>query len=236
LVGHDEDIAMVPRSIPTLFFVSFVFAAGARGQAVEPPTDTLGAAPPEGGSYLFSDDLSNWVRQDNGKPASWPLVDGILTVGSGNIMSRGRYGDFRLHVEFNVPYLPDKAGQARGNSGVYLQGIYELQVLDSYGLKPQDNDCGAIYKQVAPAVNACKPPLQWQSYDITFRAAKVQDGKARKARVTVVQNGRTILDDREIGPTPGGVSGIKEGDRGPILLQDHGDRVQYRNVWIRPLD
>ena len=128
-------------------------------------------------------------------------------------------------------------GQARGNSGVYLEGIHELQVLDSYGLKSQDNDCGAIYKQVKPRVNACKPPLQWQTYDVTFHKARVKDGKVeKKARVTVIQNGIKIIDDAEISPTPGGIGAINEGDDGPLLLQDHGNAVQYRNIWLKPLE
>src|SRR5205823_7252125 len=142
-----------------------------------------------------------------------------------------KFGDFQLHVEFNVPYMPKAKGQARGNSGVYLDGTYELQVLDSYGLKSQDNDCGAIYKQVAPSVNACKPPLQWQTYDVTFQKARVEGDKVvKKARITVEQNGIKIIDNAEISPTPGGVN-TKEGADGPLLLQDHGDDVQFRNIW-----
>jgi hypothetical protein len=156
-------------------------------------------------------------------------------VGKGSIRTKAEFGDFRLHVEFNVPYMPAAKGQARGNSGVYLDGTYELQVLDSYGLKPRSNDCGAIYQQVVPAFNACKPPLQWQSYDITFRKARKEGDKvAKKARVTAVQNGITIIDDAEVSPTPGGV-GTAEGDDGPIMLQDHKNPIQYRNIWIKPL-
>ncbi len=218
------------------FLLSLALIAHAAGQDVKPKDDTLGSSPPDGAYYLFSADLANWVRQSDKKPAAWPLEDGILTVKGGNIQTRGLYRDFILHVEFNVPYMPDKQGQARGNSGVYLDGIYELQVLDSYGLKLQSNDCGAIYQQIIPSVNACKPPLQWQTYDITFHAAKVKDGKVEKARLTVLHNGITTIDDKEISPTPGGVGGVKEGERGPIMLQDHGNAVQYRNVWIKPLD
>jgi hypothetical protein len=203
------------------------------------PNDTLGARPPEGAIVLFGGEgPTGWVNKDGKTPADWPVEDGILTVGAGkgDVMTEKTFDSFTLHVEFNIPYMPDQKGQARGNSGVYLQGRYELQVLDSYGLKPQDNDCGAIYKQVAPAVNACKPPLQWQSYDVTFHSAKVEDGKAaKKARVTVVQNGVTIIDDREIAPTPGGID-MKEGQAGPLLLQDHGNAVQYRNIWVVPID
>jgi hypothetical protein len=128
--------------------------------------------------------------------------------------------------------MPEAKGQARGNSGVYLTGSHELQVLDSFGLEPKNNECGAIYQQVTPKVNACKPPLQWQTYDVTFHKAKVENGEVvKKARVTVVQNGVTIIDDAEIRPTPGGV-GIKEGADGPLMLQDHGNDVQFRNIWI----
>ena len=132
--------------------------------------------------------------------------------------------------------MPEAKGQGRGNSGVYQQGRYELQVLDSYGLDPQSNDCGAIYQQVIPKVNACKPPLQWQTYDVTFHSAERDGDKVtKKARITVVQNGKTIIDDKEIEPTPGGID-MEAGKPGPILLQDHGNPVQYRNIWIEKID
>jgi hypothetical protein len=216
----------------------YVLLVDGRPQADEPMLhDTVGAQPPAGGIVLFGGkDLSGWVQKDGKTPAVWPVADGAMTVGRGDIRTEKTFGSFRLHVEFNVPSMPEAKGQARGNSGVYLQGRHELQVLDSYGLESQDNDCGAIYKQVAPTVNACKPPLQWQSYDVTFHSAQVADGRtARKARVTVVQNGVTIIDDKEIAPTPGGVD-MKEGQDGPILLQDHGNAVRYRNIWVVPLE
>jgi len=226
----------VTRLFLAALFLSASLTTQSLGQVVALNDDSMGAKPPEGATYLFHDSLANWVKKGGDTPATWPFRDGILTVKGGDIQTRGRFGDFQLHVEFNVPLMPDKTGQARGNSGVYLGGIYELQILDSYGLKLQDNDCGAIYKQIIPSVNACKPPLQWQTYDITFHAAKVTDGKTQRARLTVVQNGVKIIDDKEISPTPGGVGGVKEGDKGPILLQDHGNTVQYRNIWIKPLD
>ena len=153
----------------------------------KPSDETLGAKPPEGALTLFNgESLAGWLSRDGKTPAPWPVADGIMTVRGGDIMTVARFGNFQLHLEFNVPYMPKARGQGRGNSGVYLEGIHELQVLDSYGLKPQDNDCGAIYKQIVPAVNACKPPLQWQTYDVTFHKAVVEDGKVeKKARLTV---------------------------------------------------
>lgn len=203
----------------------------------KPKDATLGARPPAGAIVLLGEgSTEKWVKPDGKTAAGWKLADGILTVGRGNIMTEKTFGNFELHVEFNIPYMPDAHGQGRGNSGVYLTGNHELQVLDSYGLKSQDNDCGAIYKQVAPAVNACKPPLQWQTYDITFHKAVVKDGKVeKKARVTVLQNGVKIIDNAEISPTPGGLD-IPEGKDGPLLLQDHGNPVQYRNIWIKPME
>jgi hypothetical protein len=225
---------------PTLaaFAATLVLAASTRADDAPKPSDaTLGRKPTEGAVVLFDGaNLDAWVKSDGKTPAEWPVQDGIMTVGQGNIQTKRAFGRFQLHLEFSVPYMPDAQGQGRGNSGVYLGGIYELQVLDSYGLKPQKNDCGAIYNQIAPRVNACKPPLQWQTYDVTFRRAEVQDGKVvKKARVTVVQNGITTIDEAEISPCPAGANN-QEGEDGPLLLQDHGNKVQYRNIWLTPLD
>ena len=147
-------------------------------------------------------------------------------------------GHFKLHLEFRVPYLPDAKGQARGNSGVYLQGRYEVQVLDSYGLDSKDNDCGAIYEVAKPLVNACKAPTVWQSYDIDFHAPVFKDGKrVETARVRVVQNGVLIQGNVSISVdnTRAGLGGNGSAP-GPIMLQDHGSPVQYRNIWMVPLD
>jgi hypothetical protein len=203
-----------------------------------PNDSTLGAKPPQGAVVLFDgSSIEGWVKTDGKTPAAWTVEDGVMTVRAkqGAIMTSKTMGDVQLHVEFNVPYMPDARGQGRGNSGVYLTGSYEVQVLDSYGLKQQNNDCGAVYKQVTPRVNACKPPLQWQTYDITFRKAVVSNGKvAKKARITVIQNGVNIIDNAEISVTPGGVD-TPEGSDGPLLLQDHGNPVQFRNIWAKPL-
>ena len=201
---------------PTSLALLVTLTAGSWSMADDPkPNDKMiGLKPPEGATVLLGDSIDPWAKGDGKASADWPVVDGVATVGKGSIRTKDKFNDFRLHLEFNIPSMPDKTGQARGNSGVYLTGIYELQILDSYGLKLQDNDCGAIYKQIIPSVNACKPPLQWQTYDITFHAARREGDKiAKKARLTVVQNGLTIIDDKEISPTPGGVNGgIKEGE------------------------
>jgi hypothetical protein len=228
------------RSVLRLLPLTVLLTAsqGLTASAQEKPNDaTLGARPPEGAVVLLDGkNLDAWAKRDGKSPADWPVADGIVTVGHGDIQTKQRFGDFKLHAEFNVPYMPKAHGQARGNSGVYLDGIYELQVLDSYGLKLRNNDCGAIYTQVVPSVNACKPPLQWQTYDVTFHKAVVDgEGKiVKNARVTVIQNGIKTIDDVEIGPTRGGADN-RAGEDGPILLQDHGNPVQYRNIWLQPI-
>ncbi len=223
--------------MPSLSLLAALSMAGFAAMANETPElePTIGKQPPDGAVVLFDgQELSKWVKRDGQTPAEWPVEDGAMTVGQGNIQSKNTFGDFQLHIEFQCPYLPDKKGQARGNSGVYLQGKYEVQVLDSYGLEPKSNDCGAIYQQVVPSVNACLPPLQWQSYDITFRAARVEGDEVKeKARVTIVHNGVKTIDNAEIEPTPGGIGMDPKGD-GPILLQDHGDKVRFQNIWLVP--
>ena len=223
---------------PALLSTTLILVLGASAAAEPGAPSTLGAKPPAGAVVLFDGkDLSGWSKRD-GSPAAWRVEDGVLTVapGQGDIHTTQTFGSYRLHIEFNVPYMPDAHGQARGNSGVYQQGRYELQVLDSYGLEPKDNECGGIYKQVTPRVNACKPPLQWQTYDVTFHAARCDGDKvARKARISVVQNGQTIIGDAEIDPTPGGLD-ADPCKPGPILLQDHHNTVQYRNIWLEKID
>jgi len=224
------------RSIWSTLLAVAVLAGSSSQTQVKLSDATMGAKPPDDAVVLFDGErLGGWLKLDGKTAADWPVSEGSFTVGKGNIVSEKRFGNFQLHLQFNVPYMPKARGQGRGNSGVFLDGMYELQVLDSYGLKLQDNDCGAIYKQIVPAVNACKPPLQWQTYDVTFFKAVVDQGKVvRKARVTVVQNGVPTIANAEISITPGGIN-LKEGQDGPIVLQDHGNAVEYRNIWIKPL-
>jgi len=184
-------------------------------------------------------DLSEWVCRGSGEPAKWKVENGYMEVvpGTGDIVSRKLFTDFQLHVEFWLPLMADAKGQARSNSGVYLQGRYEIQVLDSYGLDSKDDDCGGIYKLAAPMVNACRPPENWQTYDAFFIAPRFnQHGvKTKNARVSVLHNGVWIHHDLEVpGPT-GGEIDHNFAEPGPIMLQDHGNYIRFRNIWVRPL-
>ncbi len=196
----------------------------------------MGSVPKNAVMLFNGKDLSNW-RTRSGGPAGWKVADGVITVEprTGDIVTQQKFTDFMLHLEWMEPDMPDAKGQAKGNSGVYLQGRYEVQVLDSCGIEvPGKGDCGAIYDQFAPLVNACKPALEWQTYDVIFRAARLDDsGKVvNQARVTLLQNGMVIHNNVEVlGPT-GGAIDDKVGEPGPLLLQDHGNLVKYRNIWI----
>jgi hypothetical protein len=166
----------------------------------------------------------------------WRLVDGAMEVkpGAGSIATKRKFKDFKLHIEFCTPFMPEARGQGRGNSGVYLQNRYEIQVLDSYGLEPKDNECGGIYQVGAPLVNMCYPPGQWQTYDITFRAPRF-DGSGNKQKdavVTVVHNGVTIHDQRPIPHPTGGALDGNVSEPGGVYLQDHGNLVRFRNIWL----
>jgi hypothetical protein len=182
----------------------------------------------------------NWRKRNRDEPATWKIQDGALVSGGGDIVTRRDFQDFLLHVEFKEPSMPNAHGQARGNSGIGLHGRYEIQVLDSYGIAdPGSGDCGAVYSQAAPLFNACKQPLEWQTYDIAFRAPRLDDsGKVvEKPHVTVLQNGLLVQNNQEItGPTGIQYSQYKEmSPAGPILLQYHGAPVQFRNIWVVPL-
>jgi len=203
---------------------------------------TMGAKPPKGAIVLFNGkDFKEWkrarVKEGEDDTVKWKLVNGAMVVtrgGGGNIITRKTFNDVKLHIEFRSSFMPDKRGQSRGNSGVYLQGRYECQVLDSYGLEGKDNECGGIYKVRAPSVNMCAPPTQWQTYDITFTAPKFDaEGKLTEmAKMTVVHNGVLIQYKTEVGGSTTASAGGKASEPGGVYLQDHGNPVEYRNIWL----
>lgn len=187
---------------------------------------TLGAAPPPHAIVLFDGHSTEAFENASLTP------EGHLSVGG---VTKMPVGDFTLHLEFRTPFMPAARGQARGNSGVYIQQRYEVQILDSFGLEGVENECGGLYKQQRPEVNMCLPPLAWQTYDITFTASRWdRDGnKIAPARITVLHNGVPIHDHYAFTAKTGG--GKAEGpERLPILLQNHGNPVVFRNVWLVP--
>jgi hypothetical protein len=182
-------------------------------------------------------DFMHWTTED-GKDIGWKLFDGAMksVPESGSIMTKQTFRDFKLHVEFKTPQMPaDVKGEGRGNSGVYIQRRYEVQILDSYGLEPKKNECGSLYEFRAPDKNVCRMPGRWQSYDIIFHAARFDGNrKIKNARITIWHNGVLIHNDVELENKTG--AGRPEGpEPGPILLQEHGNEVSFRNIWIVPL-
>ena len=202
---------------------------------------TLGAKPPTGAVVLFDGkNFDAWKRiskKSGDESVQWKLVKpGAMEVKprTGSIITKREFADVKLHLEFRTPFMPDARGQKRGNSGVYLQGRYEVQVLDSYGLEGMDNECGGIYKVAPPLVNMCAPPMQWQTYDITFQAPRFDSAgeRIRDVRMTVIHNGVKIHDNVEVSKATKAAPGGDVTQRGGIYLQDHGNPVQYRNIWL----
>jgi hypothetical protein len=197
--------------------------------------DTLNAKPPKEAAILFDGkSLENWTKMD-GSPAGWLVEDGAMQVvpKTGDICTKQLFSDHFLHLEFKLSDMPEAKGQAKSNSGVFLQGRYEIQVLDSSGWDiPGLGDCGGIYDQYAPLVNACKPALNWQTYDVFFRAPRCE-GKVVKeqTRLTVVHNGILIQNNVQLPGVTGAPTDLNVQLAGHLRLQDHGNLVWYRNIW-----
>ncbi len=227
IVVHEEDPAKQPQ--PPI---------------VTPGVDSMQA--PSDAVVLFDGkDLSNWTSMVKDQETKWVVQDGVMmpTKGSGMIRTKQEFGSCQLHVEYACPKDVMGEGQGRGNSGVFLMGQYEVQVLDSYqNTTYPDGQAGALYGRKVPLVNACRKPGEWQTYDIVFHRPVFEDGKVvKRATFTVFHNGVLVQDHVELsgGTNWRGHRSISNyephGDKGPIELQDHGNPVKFRNVWIREL-
>ncbi len=202
--------------------------------------DTPGKAPSDAVVLFDGKDLSAWSTK-SGEPAKWKVGNGYFEVvpKTGYIYTKQSFADCQLHVEFASPSPAEGQDQDRGNSGVFLMGVYEIQVLDSYNNKTYaDGQAAAVYGQYPPLVNASRKPGEWQSYDIVFHPSKFdKDGKlVHLGRVTVFHNGVLVQDNVEIqGPTVTGEADKPHADKLPIALQDHNHPVRFRNIWLREL-
>jgi hypothetical protein len=188
---------------------------------------TMGKAAPKGAVVLF--DGTKEAAKNNFQRGQI-VMEKLLRH---DVETNAKFGDHQLHLEFRLPFMPYARGQGRGNSGMYVQGRYECQILDSFGLDGANNECGGIYKIAKPNVNMCLPPLVWQTYDVDFTAARYDDAgkKIKNARVTILHNGVKIHDDLEL---PNGTPGKHPEGPGPdiLYLQGHGNPVVFRNIWV----
>lgn len=193
---------------------------------------SLGVTPPEGAIVLFdgtAGSMKNWAG------GRFDAKTALLNTDGRDIRTREKFLNYTMHMEFMLPFKPAARSQGRGNSGFYQVDLYEMQILDSFGLMGLNNECGGIYQKADSRINMCLPPLQWQSYDVDFSSAVVNDGKkVRNAVLTAKLNGVTIHDKLEINGKTGGSRNEPEGTPGVIKLQGHGNPLQFRNVWILP--
>ena len=192
---------------------------------VERKSPTLGQKPPADAIVLFDGKSADKFK--NGRMTK----DGLLQEGT---QTKDKFGDFKLHLEFMLSYMPYARGQGRSNSGVYMQARHEVQILDSFGLSGEHNECGGVYTVSKPSVNMCFPPLSWQTYDVDFTAARFDASgkKTANAKMTVKHNGVTIHKELDV-PKSTTASPMKEGaEKGPIYIQNHGNPVRFRNIWL----
>jgi hypothetical protein len=190
---------------------------------------------------LLGQDKEQWVTRE-GKPIEWTLEKGILTVkpGTGDIVSKKSFEDCHLHLEWRSPLIVKGDGQGRGNSGIFLQSRYEIQILDNYNNETYYNgQAGSVYKQSSPLANLCSKTGDWNTYDIIYKAPRFDlfGNKVESARVTVIHNGIVIQNNTEILGTTEYIGYPKNQTHGgaPFILQDHGDLVSFRNIWVRRL-
>jgi hypothetical protein len=207
---------------------------------VTPGTFSESAKPPADAIVLFDGtDLSHWRNQRTGGEPSWKNVDGVMISGKDYIQTTNQFGDIQLHLEFREPTPPKGDGQGRGNSGVFFMGQYEIQVLDCYNNKTYaDGSTGGIYGQHPPLANACRPPGEWQTYDIIFNVPHFGDkGELiTPAYFTVIHNGVVVQNHQAVRGATNWKSPGKytpHGSTGPIALQDHNNPVSFRNIWVR---
>lgn len=211
-------------------------------EVVEPGDDIFIDAPSDAIILFDGSNTDHWQSVDGG-PVEWSVEDGAMTVvpGTGMIETKESFGDVQLYIEWRSPMNMEHKGQDRGNSGIFLQSRYELQVLDAYQNPTYINGmAGSIYKQTSPLVNPSKKPGEWETYNISYKAPRFNDDGSLKepARITVIWNGVVVQNNTEIyGHTPYiGYPEYEEHGKAPLQLQDHNSKVSYRNIWIRPLD
>lgn len=206
------------------------------------PSTTLGATPPmiDARTIVLFDGTSwkGW-HDRHGGPSAWEVQDdGSVLVKGGDAISDLHFTDCQLHLEFLCPLMEGRTGQGRANSGVYLHGRYEVQVLDSFGDEPGIDRCGAIYSIAPPMVAVSRPPDTWQTHDIIFRAPRFDEGgkMTAPAYMTVLHNGVVVHNHQEVAHTTTAAMDSEMVPAGPLMLQDHGCPVRYRNIWLRKLD
>jgi hypothetical protein len=230
----DGELTLVGEDVTIVSDGNAAIAVDTAGRNLGQLTKTQRVSPTMGlTAPSYAEVLFDGIHTDNLLDAR-VTDDGLLEVGCTTKMP---VKDFRLHLEFRTPYMPYASGQGRSNSGVYIQRRYELQILDSFGLEPLFNGCGALYRQQPPDMNMSLPPLSWQTYDIWFTAARFdsEGAKVANARITALHNGVPIHSNREV-PSKTGAGRPEGPELLPILLQNHGNPVNFRNVWLVHLE
>lgn len=241
MAGHARGMSPLKSLIRPVwagFLVATCLSAVAEDKAPRVVNPGGPGKPPADAIVLFDGkDLNAWKAED-GSAAKWTVTPAFAEVHNGSILTKEEFGAVQLHVEWASPAEVKGDGQGRGNSGIYLQGRYEIQVLDSYNNPTYPNgQAGSFYGHAVPLVNVSRPPGEWQAYDIIFHPPTAKDGQTVPGSFTVLHNGVLVQDHVPVkgdATTAAKFSGVTP--KGPILLQDHGNPVRYRNIWVRRLD